>query len=138
MLTEWPEIRATDPEVLAKTVARRVIVDARHALDPALWRGCGWDYRAPGRPGHPLGGPARDGDIFTGSALNQNEYLFTADNPINRTDPTGHNLCDFIVGGLFGAIGIAAGFALAPTVVGSILVGGFIVFGGILATNAVC
>jgi UDPglucose 6-dehydrogenase len=50
VLTEWPEIRATDPEVLAKTVARRVIVDARHALDPALWRGCGWDYRAPGRP----------------------------------------------------------------------------------------
>jgi len=27
------------------------VVDARHALDAAAWRACGWDYRAPGRPG---------------------------------------------------------------------------------------
>jgi len=51
LLTEWPEFSTADPEVLAKTVARRTVVDARHALDAAVWRACGWDYRAPGRPG---------------------------------------------------------------------------------------
>jgi len=51
LLTEWPEFSAADPEVLAKTVARRAIVDARHALDADVWRGRGWDYHAPGRPG---------------------------------------------------------------------------------------
>jgi UDPglucose 6-dehydrogenase len=50
LLTEWPEFAATDPEILAKTVARQAIVDARHALDADAWRACGWDYRAPGRP----------------------------------------------------------------------------------------
>jgi len=44
---------AADPEVLAKTVARRAVVDARHALDADAWRDCGWDYRAPGRSSHP-------------------------------------------------------------------------------------
>jgi len=47
--TEWREICDTDPEVLAKTVARRAIVDARNALDPVRWRAAGWTYRAPGR-----------------------------------------------------------------------------------------
>src|SRR5262249_39386883 len=51
LLTEWPEFSTADPEVLAKTVARRTVVDARHALDAAAWRACGWDYHAPGRPG---------------------------------------------------------------------------------------
>ncbi|HEV3066506.1 MAG TPA: nucleotide sugar dehydrogenase [Streptosporangiaceae bacterium] len=50
VLTEWPEFSAADPEVLAKTVARRAVVDARHALDADAWRAHGWDYRAPGRP----------------------------------------------------------------------------------------
>jgi UDPglucose 6-dehydrogenase len=50
LLTEWPEFSAADPEVLAKTVARRTVVDARHALDADAWRAHGWDYRAPGRP----------------------------------------------------------------------------------------
>jgi UDPglucose 6-dehydrogenase len=53
LLTEWPEICDTDPEVLAKTVARRAIVDGRHALDPARWRAAGWTYRAPGRGREP-------------------------------------------------------------------------------------
>jgi UDPglucose 6-dehydrogenase len=57
VLTEWPEFSGADPEVLAKTVARRAIVDARHVLDAAVWRDCGWDYRAPGRPGQPPGTP---------------------------------------------------------------------------------
>ena len=34
VLTEWPEFAAADPEVLAKTVARKAVVDARHALTP--------------------------------------------------------------------------------------------------------
>jgi UDPglucose 6-dehydrogenase len=58
VLTEWPEFAAADPEVLAKTVARRSVVDARHALDADAWRACGWDYRAPGRPGCTPGAPA--------------------------------------------------------------------------------
>jgi UDPglucose 6-dehydrogenase len=57
VLTEWPEFAAADPGVLAKTVARKAVVDARHALDADAWRGCGWDYRAPGRPGNPPGAP---------------------------------------------------------------------------------
>jgi UDPglucose 6-dehydrogenase len=57
VLTEWPEFSVADPEVLAKTVARRAIVDARHALDAAAWRDCGWDYHAPGRPSYPPGAP---------------------------------------------------------------------------------
>ena len=58
LLTEWPEFAAADPGMLAKTVARQAIVDARHALDADVWRGCGWDYRAPGRPGYPPGAPS--------------------------------------------------------------------------------
>jgi len=61
VLTEWPEFSAADPAVLAKTVARRAVVDARHALDAAAWRDRGWDYRAPGRPGHPPGAPGVSG-----------------------------------------------------------------------------
>jgi hypothetical protein len=61
LLTEWPEFSAADPQLLAKTVARRTVVDARHALDPTTWRACGWDYRAPGRPGTPWPVLASDG-----------------------------------------------------------------------------
>ena len=50
VLTEWPEFCEADPEILGKAVARRNIVDGRHALDPASWREAGWAYRAPGRP----------------------------------------------------------------------------------------
>jgi UDPglucose 6-dehydrogenase len=50
LLTEWPEFRQADPQLLGKTVARRVIADARHVLDPAAWQAAGWIYRAPGRP----------------------------------------------------------------------------------------
>jgi hypothetical protein len=61
LLTEWPEFSTADPQVLAKTVARRTVVDARHALDAAAWRACGWDYRAPGRPGAAWPRAASDG-----------------------------------------------------------------------------
>lgn len=50
LLTEWPEFRDADPEILGKAVAKRNIVDGRHALDAALWRHAGWNYRALGRP----------------------------------------------------------------------------------------
>jgi UDPglucose 6-dehydrogenase len=50
VLTAWPEFSSADPQVIGKTVSRRVIADGCHALDPELWRAAGWDYRAPGRP----------------------------------------------------------------------------------------
>ena len=49
LLTEWPEFRGADPEVIGKAVARRHVVDGRHALDPEAWRAAGWTYRALGR-----------------------------------------------------------------------------------------
>jgi nucleotide sugar dehydrogenase len=50
VLTGWPEFSHADPQLLGKAVARRVIADGCHALDPAPWRAEGWDYHAPGRP----------------------------------------------------------------------------------------
>jgi UDPglucose 6-dehydrogenase len=49
-LTEWAEFRNMDPEALGHVVAARRIVDGRNALDPVVWRGAGWNYRALGRP----------------------------------------------------------------------------------------
>jgi hypothetical protein len=67
LLTEWPEFSTADPKLLAKTVAQRTVVDARHALDATAWRACGWDYRAPGRPGTP-GPVAASGAPGSGTA----------------------------------------------------------------------
>jgi len=50
LLTEWAEFRQIDPGAMGEIVARRRIVDGRHALDPADWRAAGWEYRALGRP----------------------------------------------------------------------------------------
>ena len=50
VLTDWAEFCDADPELLGKAVARRNVVDGRHALDPARWRAAGWTYRAVGRP----------------------------------------------------------------------------------------
>ena len=50
LLTEWPEFREADPEVLGKAVAQRHIADGRNALDAGQWRAAGWTYRALGRP----------------------------------------------------------------------------------------
>ncbi|WP_037575732.1 UDP-glucose dehydrogenase family protein [Phaeacidiphilus oryzae] len=49
-LTEWREFKEMDPAVLSEVVAERRILDGRNALDPELWRGAGWTYRALGRP----------------------------------------------------------------------------------------
>ena len=48
LLTEWPEFAALTPGSLDGIVARRNIIDARSALDPAPWREAGWQFRALG------------------------------------------------------------------------------------------
>ncbi len=48
-LTEWAEFRELDPAVLGRVVRRKVVVDARNALDVAKWQAEGWIVRAPGR-----------------------------------------------------------------------------------------
>ncbi|MEU4563790.1 UDP-glucose/GDP-mannose dehydrogenase family protein [Actinoplanes sp. NPDC023936] len=50
LLTEWTEFREIDPDTMGAVTAQRRIVDGRHALDAARWRGAGWEYRALGRP----------------------------------------------------------------------------------------
>ncbi|MGI5373119.1 UDP-glucose dehydrogenase family protein [Streptomyces sp. CA-251387] len=49
-LTEWSHYRDLDPAALADVVRAPRILDARNALDPALWRAAGWHLRALGRP----------------------------------------------------------------------------------------
>ncbi|MER5226172.1 UDP-glucose dehydrogenase family protein [Streptomyces flaveus] len=49
-LTEWSEFRELDPAALGEAVSRRLVLDGRNALDPAVWRAAGWTYRAMGRP----------------------------------------------------------------------------------------
>ncbi|MFE5027605.1 UDP-glucose dehydrogenase family protein [Streptomyces sp. NPDC056656] len=54
-LTEWTDYRRIDPAALAAVTRARKILDARNALDAALWRSAGWTLRALGRPTpHPL------------------------------------------------------------------------------------
>jgi UDPglucose 6-dehydrogenase len=49
-LTEWAEFRSLQPDDLAAVAKERNIVDGRNVLDPTLWRGAGWHFRALGRP----------------------------------------------------------------------------------------
>lgn len=63
VLTEWPEFCNADPMVLGQAVARRNVVDGRHALDPSLWRNAGWNYRALGRP-VPGTGPSHSANLM--------------------------------------------------------------------------
>ena len=53
LLTEWEEFRDMDPAVVGKLVAKRQVVDGRHALDADQYRQAGWEYRALGRPVDP-------------------------------------------------------------------------------------
>jgi UDPglucose 6-dehydrogenase len=48
-LTEWPEFRELGPKTLEDIVAGRRLLDGRNVLDPALWRGAGWEFRGMGR-----------------------------------------------------------------------------------------
>jgi UDPglucose 6-dehydrogenase len=50
LLTEWTEFRKIAPEAMAEVVRAQRIFDGRHALDPAVWRAAGWEYKALGRP----------------------------------------------------------------------------------------
>jgi UDPglucose 6-dehydrogenase len=49
-LTEWSDYQAIDPQMLAKVVHQRCLVDARCALDVGSWRAAGWDVTVLGRP----------------------------------------------------------------------------------------
>ncbi|MFC8731206.1 UDP-glucose dehydrogenase family protein [Luteimicrobium sp. NPDC057192] len=61
LATEWDEYRALDPARLGRLAARRVLVDARHAVDADGWRDAGWRVLAPGRtePRRPGAGATR-------------------------------------------------------------------------------
>ena len=48
-LTEWPEFREIDLEVLGGAVAHRRLIDGRNILDLAAWRSAGWEARGIGR-----------------------------------------------------------------------------------------
>jgi UDPglucose 6-dehydrogenase len=48
-LTEWAEFRELDPEAVGRVVRRRVLIDARNALDVPAWQRAGWVVQAPGR-----------------------------------------------------------------------------------------
>ncbi len=50
LLTEWRQYRELDPVALKSLVGSPAILDGRNCLDPVLWRGAGWSYRALGRP----------------------------------------------------------------------------------------
>jgi UDPglucose 6-dehydrogenase len=50
LLTDWPEFAVIDPEALGAVAAGRRLIDGRYLLDPAIWCGAGWQYRAPGVP----------------------------------------------------------------------------------------
>lgn len=61
LLTEWRQFAELDPARLGPLMRRRVVIDARHALDGDRWRQAGWVYLAPGRPTGviPTGVPAQ-------------------------------------------------------------------------------
>jgi UDPglucose 6-dehydrogenase len=48
LLTEWDEYRRLSPGVAGSLVRRRVVLDARNALDAAAWRAEGWVVRGLG------------------------------------------------------------------------------------------
>ena len=48
LLTEWDEYRQLSPVVAGGLVRRRVVLDARNALDAAAWQAEGWLVRGLG------------------------------------------------------------------------------------------
>jgi UDPglucose 6-dehydrogenase len=50
LLTEWQQFRTMDAAVIGTLVRQKNLVDGRNVLDPVVWRGAGWHYRALGRP----------------------------------------------------------------------------------------
>jgi RHS repeat-associated protein len=68
---------------------------------------------------------------------NANAYPYAADSPTNYIDTTGRSVCTWLVGGLFGLIGIGVTIA-APPLGAAIFFGVFLTGGGILAADNVC
>jgi UDPglucose 6-dehydrogenase len=58
LLTEWRDFTSLRPRELGRVVASPVMIDARHALDGAMWVDAGWTYRSPGAPVARLDTPA--------------------------------------------------------------------------------
>jgi UDPglucose 6-dehydrogenase len=59
LLTEWEDYRRFSPAVAASLVRRRVVLDARNALDAAAWQAEGWLVRGLGTSaGAPMVQPA--------------------------------------------------------------------------------
>ncbi|MCX6467836.1 UDP-glucose dehydrogenase family protein [Williamsia herbipolensis] len=52
VLTEWAEFLELKPADLEPVVRKKVIIDGRRCLDPAVWMNAGWEY-------HGLGGTPR-------------------------------------------------------------------------------
>ncbi|MEV8040845.1 UDP-glucose/GDP-mannose dehydrogenase family protein [Arthrobacter sp. NPDC080082] len=51
LLTEWEQYRILDPRAAGDRVRRRVLLDARNALDAGAWTAAGWTVRGLGRAG---------------------------------------------------------------------------------------
>jgi UDPglucose 6-dehydrogenase len=49
LATPWPQFRSLAPRSLEGLVARRILIDARNTLDPAVGRSAGWTFHAMGR-----------------------------------------------------------------------------------------
>ncbi|BDZ53730.1 UDP-glucose dehydrogenase family protein [Agromyces marinus] len=49
LVTEWPEYRELEPDLVAGLMASARVIDARNVLDPAAWRAAGFAYRGLGR-----------------------------------------------------------------------------------------
>ncbi|WP_445155054.1 UDP-glucose dehydrogenase family protein [Arthrobacter sp. Hor0625] len=53
LLTEWDAYRTLSPTAAGGLVRRRVLLDARNAVDAAAWSAAGWTVHGPGRPSSP-------------------------------------------------------------------------------------
>jgi UDPglucose 6-dehydrogenase len=50
LVTEWPQLADADWAALGRSMARRLLVDGRNMLDPAVLRAAGFAYEGIGRP----------------------------------------------------------------------------------------
>lgn len=51
VLTEWPEVKALEPEAMKKAMRCPVVVDGRNVFDPKVMHDHGFSYTSVGRPG---------------------------------------------------------------------------------------
>ncbi len=45
ILTEWPQIKALEPDLFLEKMATPLVLDGRNCFDPVTWRAAGVDYR---------------------------------------------------------------------------------------------